>query len=359
MLMVIFGAGASFDSSSTYPVGQGPPDANAEDSHNAFYRPPLAKDLFANRPIFMNSIEAFPQCKPIVPRLRAPAVISGALSIEGLLQTIEAEAAAYPPGLRELAAVRCYLQRAIGDSQNRWIQVTRGITNYLWLLREIERTRKDAKPVCLVTFNYDTLLENALGALSADHRIDRMEDYMDRPTLFRVFKPHGSINWAQMVENEIPGNINVEAPTTVLRYLIDHAEALRITNEFALCPPGAMGVVNRMPAFPAIAIPVEKKNQFACPQTHLDRLAEVLTEVSKILMIGWRATEAHFLTLLKQHLRPGVQVCVVAGNLGAGRAAQVCFYTALANNRLQIPTIDAGGFTDFLTNGNVRTFLEF
>jgi hypothetical protein len=92
MLMVIFGAGASFDSSSTYPLGTVPPGSSSEDADNAYYRPPLAKELFANRPLFIDTLEFFPQCKTIVPRLRVPTVISGERSIEAILQEIEVEA---------------------------------------------------------------------------------------------------------------------------------------------------------------------------------------------------------------------------------------------------------------------------
>jgi hypothetical protein len=58
--MVIFGAGASFDSSPTYVYGaHEPPDATQTDRHNVFYRPPLASSLFSNRPIFIDAIELF------------------------------------------------------------------------------------------------------------------------------------------------------------------------------------------------------------------------------------------------------------------------------------------------------------
>ena len=43
MLMVIFGAGASYDSSPTYSIGMAPPGAGEQSRDNAYYRPPLAK----------------------------------------------------------------------------------------------------------------------------------------------------------------------------------------------------------------------------------------------------------------------------------------------------------------------------
>lgn len=361
--MVVFGAGASFDSSPTYSIGAGPPGASISDQNNAYYRPPLAKDLFANRPLFIEAIDRFPQCKTIVPRLRAPAVISGERSIEAVLQDIEEEARTYAKGPQELAAVRCYLQRALSECQIGWRGVTIGVTNYLTLLREIERMHRGEERVCLVTFNYDTLLEDALRALG--HRIDGMEAYIDTPTLFRVFKLHGSINWAQTVANRVPVNVNPQAWLSVLTYLIEHAAELRISDTFVMCDPRTMGVADGVAAFPAIAIPIEKKNQFVCPQTFIDRLTEVLPNVSKILVIGWRATEAHFLELLKRNLGPGVQLYIVAGQPPLagmknppGEVTRVNICRALSNKLPQISTIDPGGFTDFVGSGRATSFLE-
>lgn len=356
--MVIFGAGASFDSSPTYPFpGPTPPGATSDDHSNAYHRPPLAKELFANRPLFIEALDCYPQCKTIVPRLRAPAVLSGERSIETLLQEIEEEAETYSRVRQELAAVQCYIQRAISQCENRWLGMTKGITNYLSLLREIERTKRDDN-VCLVTFNYDTLLENALSLLG--HKINQMEDYIDTPTFFRVFKLHGSINWARKVDNEIPNYLETADPPKVLNYFIDHPGELRISDSFVLCDPNGMGVVDGKPVFPAIAIPVEKKNQFACPQSLVEHLGQVLPHVSKILVVGWRATEQHFLKLLGNRftgLKPGVQLYIVAGSKANAEETSVGINRALLNNR-PYSSIDPSGFTDFLDSGRAKSFLE-
>jgi hypothetical protein len=354
-LMVIFGAGASFDSSPTYTPGIVPPGASPTDHHNDFNRPPLAKDLFANRPLFIDALEAFPQCKPIVPRLRAPAVISGQMSIETLLQEIEEEAKTYTRGTQELAAVRCYLQRAISQCEMNWRSTTRGITNYLTLLREIERTHRGDEPVCLVTFNYDTLLEAALEHLGL--MVRSMEDYIDRLALFRVFKLHGSVNWAQEVLIQLPGNIYLDHPHLVLRHLIENAAGLPISNRFVLCDPGNMGVANGGPAFPAIAIPLEKKQSFQCPQHMIDQLTAALPHVTKILTIGWRASEAHFLELLKRDLKRGVFLSIVAGNQTEAENIRVRIHEVLLNNPPS-STAEPTGFTEFIRSRRAESILS-
>lgn len=319
-----------------------------------YFRPPLAKDLFANRPLFIQALELFPQCKAVVPRLRDPAVISGQKSIETLLQEIEKEAEGYPRGHQELAAVRCYLQRALGQCEIEWRLRTKRVTNYLWLLREIERMHRGDDPVCLVTFNYDTLLEDALEDLG--FKIERMKDYVDRSSLFRVFKLHGSVNWGLEVDDPLPANISPTNSHAVLNYLIKRGPSLKSSNRFVLCDPSSMGVANRHPIFPAIAIPVEKKQVFQCPTDMLDSLKKTLPHVTKIIIIGWRATETHFLKLLKENLRPGVYLSIVAGSQLEAEDIRVHIHQALLNNPPS-SSPEQWGFTDFLRSRRAEQIL--
>lgn len=67
MLTAIFGAGASADSDPSRPFRQAE-DPPSQDQDND--RPPLANELFANRTQFAAVLQRFPQCNPIVPRLR-------------------------------------------------------------------------------------------------------------------------------------------------------------------------------------------------------------------------------------------------------------------------------------------------
>lgn len=342
MLMVIFGAGASFDSSPTYTPGMAPPTVSADDHHNDFNRPPLAKDLFANRPLFNEVLNAFPECKAIVPILRDPAVTTGKKSIETLLREFEKQAEKFERGQKELIAIRRYLQRAIAQTTTRWLEprLTNGITNYLYLLREIERTHRDEQKPCLVTFNYDTLIEHALVQLGQP--IAHMDDYTRRAPFFRLFKLHGSVNWGRVLENRFPST------------------ELQPSDRFVLCDPSTM----RSPEvdhtlFPAIAIPVEMKKVFECPESMLEQLADLLRQVNKILVIGWRATEEHFLAMLGNKLtglKPGVHMHIIAGPRTPsgeipGEAVQATIFGALLNNRPSSCAIHEGGFTDFVRSG--------
>jgi len=349
MLMVIFGAGASYDSVPTYPPGAPVP---LGDASNNYFRPPLANELFANRPLFATAITYFPECQPIVPRLRS----LRDESLEAALQDLQARAESYPRGHQQLAAVRFYLRYLLAECVANWRKVALGVTNYKSLLDVIERANRKDEPVCLVTFNYDTLLEDAL--LDFGLSIEGIPDYTKKHKFYRVFKAHGSVNWARQVETKLQAP-NLGDQWVVNRELIARAAELQVTDKYILNPPGSVGAVDGKPVFPAIAIPVEKKAQFEFPQEMLETLAGLLPSISKMLVIGWRATEAHFLSLLGNRLtgiRPGVPLHIVAGLESEAEETKVKIHRAMLNNQPN-SSLDPGGFTDFILSRRAEKFL--
>jgi hypothetical protein len=347
MLLVIFGAGASFDSAPTYPPGA---EVLGGDRFNKFHRPPLANELFENRPAFADAIKSFPECQPIVPRLRS----LRDESLEAALQDLQAKAQDYPRGLQQLAAVRYYLQYILWQCGNAWRDVAKGVTNYKTLLDQIERVNKKNEPVCLVTFNYDTLLEHALSDFGL--AVEAFPDYTKKHPFYRVFKVHGSVNWARIIENEIQSQ-NPTHTWSVTHEWIQRAAELRITDNYLLSTEYPTALVGGRPAFPAIAIPVEKEKKFECPPNLIEELKALLPGTSKALFIGWRATEEHFLNLLKMHLKPGVRLHVVAGGLKDAEEAQVRICRALINNRPSHASASDEGFTNFILSGTAGEFL--
>src|SRR5882762_5438328 len=119
MLMVIFGAGASYDSVPTYPPPPVLTHPHGGDAPNKHHRPPLANELFENRPLFAQTIQLYPACEPIIPRLRA---LNGE-TVEAALQELQEKAEQYPRGHCQLAAVRYYLAHAISHTQELWANV--------------------------------------------------------------------------------------------------------------------------------------------------------------------------------------------------------------------------------------------
>ena len=136
MLMVVFGAGASYDSVPAHPVG-------VED-----IRPPLAKDLFRTGPLTRTPSLDSLNVRPSFPYLRVDDV-----SVEQELERLQAEAEEKPERHQQLAAIRYYLHVMLWECERRWKELAGGVTNYKTLLDQLEHYRRPDETVCLVTFN--------------------------------------------------------------------------------------------------------------------------------------------------------------------------------------------------------------
>ena len=99
MILVILGAGASYDS-----VPSKPPSITTYDRTRLPNRPPLANELFADTPIVNDTLALFPECHPIVPYLQN---LPQGSTIESVLEGLQAESEADLFRKRQLVAVRC------------------------------------------------------------------------------------------------------------------------------------------------------------------------------------------------------------------------------------------------------------
>jgi hypothetical protein len=341
MLTVIFGAGASYDSNpSRRPRRSGVVTAVEA------YRPPLADELFGDRELFADAIARFERFHPIIPRLRH----TEGRTVENVMQELQAEAGEDPERHHQLAAVRYYLQYMLWECTRHWRDHAKGISNYKSLLDQIRHRRKADEIVCLATFNYDTLLEDAMPGVGLT--IGGFPDYVGGHAHYKVIKLHGSVNWARQIETSIEYQ-SQNAWQAAYKH-IERADQLRLSNTFVRidsfpCGPGL---------FPAVAIPVEIKSHFECPKEHLDFLCEHLKGTDRLLLIGWRATEAHFLDLLAKHLPGHVRALIVAGseteaiNIGRGLESRL-----KASHISIVCEVTPGGFSDLIVKNRSEIIL--
>src|SRR6266699_6928498 len=103
MLMVVFGAGASYDSSATHP----PPSPGGMPDQYRHSRLPLGDYLFEERPLFSPILEQFPRALDVAQRLR---LLLHGQNVEGVMEQLRTEADGDPRRHRQLAAIRYYLQ---------------------------------------------------------------------------------------------------------------------------------------------------------------------------------------------------------------------------------------------------------
>jgi len=335
--MVVFGAGASYDSFPSVPAPSPPPEFQDFEA-----RPPLASQLFANRDFFRDIVRQYPKCLPLIADLE-PRTRAGS-SIEEVLEQYQAQADSEAQS--QLWAIRYYLQKVIQQCEIRWNQLTRGVSNYSSLFNQARRSG----PVCFVTFNYDTLLERSLGAFEIE--FPSLGNYINDPKC-TLLKLHGSTDWTYWIQkrstnirkNELtPDELIREAPpigpTTLVRKVGETPEEAEREVYF--------------PA-PALAIPVVSKSEFVCPELHLNALRTLLPQITHIAAIGWRASERHFLAMLGAHLGKSINVTAVCSDETESQQILERIRSAGVSGRFQaVPDT----FTEFVRRHGIEAFLK-
>jgi hypothetical protein len=342
MLLVIFGAGASYDSVPAQPASaHAAPDA----------RPPLADELFANRGTFRHAMEEFPRCLAIIPWLQN---LPDNTTVEHQLERFQQDAAKDPERHKQLMAVRWYLQRIISTCTDQWMRDAQGITNYRSLVDQIRHWRKPEERVCFVTFNYDRLLDAVMPEVGVT--IKGLDDYI-ASDVYKLIKVHGSVDWMHEVDSPWD-SVDVIDTKQMAKRLIEQAPELKVGQSFQYLPNIGAVTIATKPAIPGLAIPVETKtdSHFECPQEHLEALRAFLPQVKKILIIGWRGTEAHFKELLKENIgaRPAIPVMVVSGSKDAAEATCRILRETI---RVECQSTNAG-FTEFIVRKEGEEFLK-
>jgi hypothetical protein len=332
VLLVIFGAGASYDSA---------------DPHSSVQSLPLTKDLVGPR--FGEIAMDLPASRPIIDRLRARMASDPTVSLETELAKLVDASADAPERRAQLIAFRFYLQRVIEDATTQWMRATRGFTRYLTLLNHLyDWHRATNTPVRLATFNYDTMLETAAQDTLPGWNLNVLPAYIDRQD-FRLFKLHGSITWSRAIRGHATAGENtIDKLMQVAERGIPDGDIVHRS------PPGAVDVRDPIEILlPALAVPMADKTGFECPDEHLAALEADLPKVKRLLIIGWRAAERHAVELL-EGIYPSYALGVVSGsdedldevlaNLGMGLTGKA---RTLIN--------EANGFAGLIANLDAHT----
>jgi hypothetical protein len=340
MLLVILGAGSSYDSVPSYPPGE---SADLPD------RPPLADSLFENRPVFREAMRSFTAIQPIVPLLQR----RHGRSLEQQLQLLASEAAGHAARPQQLMAVRYYIQYVLRRIEDPWLREVAGhVTNFKSMLDEIDRCVPKGHAVPIVSFNYDRLVEDALRSRGVP--IATLDDYI-ADSRFKLFKVHGSIDWVRRTGVNAFGVANPANQWGAMAAVTERAANLTLGKEFLISPDYPSGMLQDELVAPALAIPLEDKTEFECPEGHMSLLSSLLQQATSILVVGWRATENHFLRLLTSVGPTHPNVFIACGTLKEGNAT---------SERLQRAGLDAhfevfdGGFTDLVTKRDYTRFLQ-
>jgi hypothetical protein len=332
VLMVICGAGASWDSANFDPGVH----------IRQQWQPPIGSQLFANRDYFGSFIDRYEEMRPLVHRFRGAA---NSVALESELEQLLAASTNRELLRRQLTALRYYLQRVITESCQMWSNNLHGVTNYVRLVDEIDGAWVDVrkKSACYVTFNYDVLLDGALGQIGVQVGGD-LDSYVSNPR-HKLIKPHGSVNWFHPVAGVNPNRHPYS------RQIIQGIDHMRVSADFVVAPE--QSDIDNFEALPALSIPVARKTLFEMPQRHIDDVTAFIPFVTHLLVIGWRGNEEPFRKLLNGLDRERLVTLVVAGD--SASAIQVAKTLGLAEEK---PAISDGGFTALVNGSELVDFLR-
>jgi hypothetical protein len=333
MILVIMGAGASYDS-----IHSKPPSRSFDN------RPPLANNLFDEQYLIKGRIQEFGRCAAIIPDLQNTA---DGKSLEQKLQKYQEQADSNPERYREryrqLAGLRFFLQNMIFNIDQPWYDSGLHISNHLTLIDHIWGVVQDN--LCFVTFNYDRLIEFALE--KHGRRFFEIDSYISSKNL-SLFKLHGSVNWKRKA-------VSWPSEISVLLDVIENAQGLQFGDEFAIVDnPLQLKISDRI-CYPAISIPVVTKSKFECPRAHLQTLEQLLPETKLIIIVGWRGAEQHFIEILINHIHKGIPTMVIAGN---ENDASITLRN-LRSSGLDLPFSPSDkGFTGAILSGEIIDFVR-
>jgi hypothetical protein len=299
MLMVIFGAGASYDSDARRPASRD------ELRHE---RLPLAAHLVD--PAHRAVANQYPASMTVIDFVEEQLATESPDDLETILARFAARADNSLACRQQLVAFRFYLCELISERTASWLRATNGLTIYLSLLSQLSEWQERSKErIQLVTFNYDTLLEDAASRVIPDWTFTGFGDYVSRPD-WGLLKLHGSTNWSRVASDTVSGQAEPNA-----RRALAAANAAH-TGELPYLWGNAIQADREGPDvfLPAIAVPMASKTTFECEALQVDAFQSTVGEIRRLLVCGWRAAEAHAVEILSQ-INPGFYLGIVSGGM--------------------------------------------
>lgn len=348
MLMVVFGAGASYDSSPNNPSCTVQLDVGV--------RPPLANDLFETTVYKSNILNDYPGVASLFDDFSKTG--RGTDSLERTLQKFRDGADEDPIRYCQLAAVKFYLRDLIKSIAEKWAKDhAENATTHSRLLKQMHACRPPGEPILIVTFNYDILIDLAIGGWPK-HQIDNIDDYVKHDR-FKLIKMHGSTNWGRKVDlssTRIRDSLPRRNAKHISNYLINNADTLDLHNEYRIIDDDLS--FGKSVYMPALSIPLAKKQDTKdCeyPHEHWVAMNKLLPNVSRILTIGWSAGDTYFLDkILAPNLLSRVQAHVVGADVNDAKEIK-----EKITNHLSIPvSYGEHGFTRFVAEKDGVNFMS-
>ncbi len=319
--LIILGAGASFDYSF---------DPNSKTKE---FNPPLANDLFSDN--FMKVISKYSGAMNLSPEI----ILASRHDIESYFQEqwqkiLETH---NPILFSNLINIQFYLHHLFEEITS--MNLNKRENNYWALAKKAhEYTTSTGEHIAVVSFNYDTLFEEALTK-QVKYEFDNMNNYIDFASRkILLFKPHGSYNWIRKIKGKI-NNSNPYPEYSKIKSLNDFAERIHnssisfnkinsmLSDEITVRHRSHIDFSASHPQYnsqylsylyvPQLLIPFKDKDGFFMPKSHELVMGNFLTDINEILIIGWKGSEQKFLELLsKKFNNSSLKITIVNKNDG-------------------------------------------
>jgi hypothetical protein len=261
----------------------------------------------------------YPRSRPLIALLRSAVHRGGADSLEENLVQYRRRGARDLSIAGNVASFQFYLRdRLLASSQYvlNSPSMSGGATRYTLLVTELRQwAYAYGWHVCFVSFNYDTLLDQACADVWGLDVFD-LDSYVFRDEVCSLVKPHGSALWAYKLNDHMMKR--------------EEADAYAINDPL---PKGAQIVASRQhpylgydgdynPSLPALALPLKDEKEFIWPRTHEAHMRRnVLPNVHRVATIGWRAAEKHFISLLSEGATPDSAIVCTENEKACGAAS--------------------------------------
>jgi hypothetical protein len=338
MKMVIFGAGASFDSHFHY----------YEKDFNHTWRPPLANELFAPRnDSFLKIYNNYFGVKSLLSGLNVKEDLEDYFD---LLWT-----KAKDENNKEILSLIVNLVYAIQELMLEISEKNKniGLSNYSAIVNQANLySNLKNQDVAFVSFNYDLLLENAISEVyvGGQSPLNHLDNYTNNR--IKLFKPHGSANWGKKIKTIINRETDSHQKYFYeFKYDFDRIEEM-LESDFELIysdskkrilPSSFYGETDIDYFFPQLLLPMKNKDEFIMPESQIKLLEEITPNVNEILIIGWKGNEEKFNTLLRNYLMDrDVSITVVSSNDNDSNYRKILpnAHFKIFNERAEVPFID-------------------
>ena len=316
------------------------------------YIPPVTNELFDGAR-FHELITKYPEMSRLVDYIRARLRNKKPKTLEQILSDLFINKVKVDKSLYvSFMALLFYVSDLFGTITEKYYRPN---NNYGALIKMLGFVGNKA---IFVNFNYDLLFERSLGK----SEIKNIDELIKGD--FPVIKIHGASNWYWARQIELWGDENKNCYQQSLsnaETLINISESVK---DWQLVikdtpDPKSMGVEKRSQTtgysyHPTLALPIIEGKNYVCPESHINLLTNKLSEIDRIVIIGWKLGDPFLNNLISQELKKREIPVAFIG----GKSAKDVVEGFDEKMKMSIKLINDEGFSDFLSSDECEEFFS-